>query len=74
MHQIKIALEGKFAKLEKLSEYDQLTLFYHKCKTNVTVNSLSVIYDATPEYISQAFDSVEEILFEFASKNIWFLS
>ena len=71
---IRRALKGKFKKMEKLTEDDQLVFFYHKCKCNTTFNSLAVHYDLPPAYLSQAFENVEQILFVHAEENIWFLS
>ena len=74
MKQVHLALAGKYKPMEKLSNLDQLVFFYHFCKSNVTFNSLAVHYDLPAAYLSKAFDNMEEILFEHASKNIWWLS
>ena len=74
MKQMKHDLEGQFLKLEKLSADDQLVIFYHKLKSNITFNSLSVTYDVSPEYISQVFENTRDILFDHAKERIFWLS
>ena len=74
LKQVRKALDGKFQKMQKLTFDDQIVFFYHKCKCNSTFNSLAVHYDLPPSYLSSAFDNVERILFDHASKNIWWLS
>ena len=60
---------------KKLSEDDQLNIFYRKCKTDNSFNSLSVEFGATPRVISNVYENVENILFTHASeRGIWFLS
>ena len=59
---------------KKLSEDDQLNIFYRKCKTDNSFNSLAVEFGVTPRVISSVYEHVENILFSHASENIWFLS
>ena len=59
---------------KKLSEDDQLNIFYRNCKTDNSFNSLAVEFGVTPRVISNVYEHVETILFSHASENIWFLS
>ena len=68
-----MGLEGKFKKMEKLTYEDQLVFFYHKCKCNTAFNSLAVDYDLPPDYLSQVFENMKQILFELADENLFWL-
>ena len=61
-------LEGKAYKYEKLSLADQVVLFYHKCKTNLTNGCLAIEFNVTEDKVSAVFEHIEFALFDHAQR------
>ena len=73
MNKMRGAMKGKFAKFQKLTDDDQLVLFYRILKSNNTYNSLAVVYDVGPRIISYVFESVLDLMFVYAEERVWWL-
>jgi hypothetical protein len=67
-------LEGKAYKYEKLSLADQVVLFYHKCKTNLTNGCLAIEFNVTEDKVSAVFEHIEFALFDHAKDSIYWLT
>jgi hypothetical protein len=67
-------IQGKFVKSHKLAPKDQLSVFYHKLKANCDNTELSTIYGVEERLISKVFKNLVDVLFDFASDHIWWLS
>ena len=67
-------LEGKAYKYEKLSLADQVVIFYHKCKTNVTNGCLAIDFNVTEEKVSAVFEHIEFALFDHAKDSIYWMT
>ena len=67
-------LDGCAYKYQKLSLADQIVLFYHKCKTNLTNGCLALDFDTTEDKVSAIFQHIEFALFEWAKDSIFWLT
>ena len=78
--QVLIGLRGQFlpgVRIDNghvLSESDQLSLFYNKCKTNNTYGVLAITFGFNPQLVSKVFKHVEKILFAYAKDHLFWLS
>ena len=68
------ALKGKFKKSYKMTEKDQLCLFYNKVKSNDTNGNLATTFGVEEQMISEIFKHMVEILFDLSRDHLWWLS
>ena len=73
-NQIFNGIKGKFVRSHKLAPEDQLSVFYHKLKAGFDFTELSTIYGVQERLISKVFGRLVDVVYQFTSKYIWWLT